>query len=199
MRKWAMTVRLREGPRPACADDYWSPRSQSGNDLGSTRPRSGGELRLTWGTLSHYSPVFIASLAINSLRRAARKKDASPLLQSGGRQSHRGAVQRDRHKHAKADGVADRAQVGGRWRSPRHPLSARGQLLVSPRQRACPASEQHLQRHAIRGRLAGQMTEDGCWRCRKGRALARRTHAVRGCRWARRARVEDASTPERKF
>jgi hypothetical protein len=44
-------------------------RTQSGNDVRTTSPRLRGELRLTLDTLSHYSPVFIAPLAINSLRR----------------------------------------------------------------------------------------------------------------------------------
>jgi hypothetical protein len=44
-------------------------RTQSGNDVRTTSPPLRGELRLTLDTLSHYSPVFIARLAINSLRR----------------------------------------------------------------------------------------------------------------------------------
>jgi hypothetical protein len=44
-------------------------RTQSGNDVRTTSPRLRGELRLTLDTLSHYSPVFTAPLAINSLRR----------------------------------------------------------------------------------------------------------------------------------
>jgi hypothetical protein len=44
-------------------------RTRSGNDVRTTSPRLRGELRLTLDTLSHYSPVFIAPLAINSLRR----------------------------------------------------------------------------------------------------------------------------------
>ena len=44
-------------------------RTQSGNGVRTTSPRLRGELRLTLDTLSHYSPVFIAPLAINSLRR----------------------------------------------------------------------------------------------------------------------------------
>src|SRR6202048_3849841 len=46
-----------------------SSRTQWGNDVRTTSPRLRGELRLTLDTLSHYSPVFIAPLAINSLRR----------------------------------------------------------------------------------------------------------------------------------
>jgi hypothetical protein len=45
-------------------------RTQSGNDVRTTSPRLRGELRLTLDTLSHYSPVFTAPLAINSLRPA---------------------------------------------------------------------------------------------------------------------------------
>jgi ABC-type nitrate/sulfonate/bicarbonate transport system ATPase subunit len=39
------------------------------HDTGPTCPRSGGEVALIWDTISHYSPVLIAPLAINSLRR----------------------------------------------------------------------------------------------------------------------------------
>src|SRR5262249_61976384 len=35
------------------------------HDTGSTSPRSVGEVALIWDTISHYSPVLIAPLAIN--------------------------------------------------------------------------------------------------------------------------------------
>jgi hypothetical protein len=50
-------------------------RTQWGNDVRTTSPRLRGELRLTLDTLSHYSPVFIAPLAINSLRRRVQFYD----------------------------------------------------------------------------------------------------------------------------
>ena len=54
-------------------------RTQSGNDVRTTSPRLRGELRLTLDTLSHYSPVFTAPLAINSLRRRVQFfLDAAP-------------------------------------------------------------------------------------------------------------------------
>src|SRR3974377_1647483 len=45
-------------------------RTQSRPEIGSTSLRSGGELALIWDTISHYSPVLIAPLEINSLRPA---------------------------------------------------------------------------------------------------------------------------------
>src|SRR5438445_10961165 len=41
------------------------------HDTGSASPRSVGEVALIWDTISHYSPVLIAPLAINSSRRDA--------------------------------------------------------------------------------------------------------------------------------
>src|SRR5215831_13836451 len=35
------------------------------HDTGSTSPRSGSEVALIWDTISHYSPVLIAPLAID--------------------------------------------------------------------------------------------------------------------------------------
>ena len=54
-------------------------RTQSGNDVRTTSPRLRGELRVTLDILSHYSPVFTAPLAINSLRRRVQFfLDAAP-------------------------------------------------------------------------------------------------------------------------
>src|SRR6202011_2482853 len=56
-------------PAGVCWQGTGASRTQSGNDVRTTSPRLRGELRITLDTLSHYSPVFIALLAINSLRR----------------------------------------------------------------------------------------------------------------------------------
>src|SRR5262249_31705359 len=40
------------------------------HDTGSTSPRSVGEVTLIWDTISHYSPVLIAPLAINFIAPA---------------------------------------------------------------------------------------------------------------------------------
>src|ERR1700730_13242294 len=45
------------------------------HDTGSTSPRSVGEVALIRHTISHYSPVLIASCQINFLARASRKKE----------------------------------------------------------------------------------------------------------------------------
>src|SRR5215472_18009147 len=44
------------------------------HDTGSTSPRSVGEVALIWDTISHYSRVLIAPLAIISSRRHVQKK-----------------------------------------------------------------------------------------------------------------------------
>ena len=56
-------------PSPRVLARTGASRTQSGNDVRTTSPRLRGELRVTLDTLSHYSPMFIAPLAINSLRR----------------------------------------------------------------------------------------------------------------------------------
>ena len=72
-------------------------------------------------------------------------------------QSYRRPIQRARYRQAKTGRLADRAQACGRCRAARHSLPARSNLLVPPRQGARAASEQHLQRCAIRRRLARQV------------------------------------------
>jgi hypothetical protein len=48
------------------------------HDTGSTSPRSVSEIALIWDTISHYSPVLIAPLAINFIAPARpEKKSAS--------------------------------------------------------------------------------------------------------------------------
>jgi hypothetical protein len=49
------------------------------HDTGSTSPRSVGEVALIWDTISHYSPVLIAPLAINFIApaRPEKKSDLS--------------------------------------------------------------------------------------------------------------------------
>ena len=44
------------------------------HDTGSTSPRSGSEVALIWDTISHYSPVLIAPLAINFIAPARPEK-----------------------------------------------------------------------------------------------------------------------------
>src|SRR5262249_16108182 len=44
------------------------------HDTGSTSPRSVGEVALIWDTISHYSSVLIAPLAMISSRRHVQKK-----------------------------------------------------------------------------------------------------------------------------
>src|SRR6516164_4842036 len=44
------------------------------HDTGSTSARSVGEVALIWDTISHYSPVLIAPLAISSRRRIQKKR-----------------------------------------------------------------------------------------------------------------------------
>src|SRR6516162_4721753 len=44
------------------------------HDIGSTSPRSVGEVALIWDTISHYSPVLIAPLAINFIAPAHPEK-----------------------------------------------------------------------------------------------------------------------------
>src|SRR6516225_7136315 len=46
------------------------------HDTGSTNPRSGSEVGLIWDTISHYSPVLIAPLAINFIAPARRRPRA---------------------------------------------------------------------------------------------------------------------------
>jgi hypothetical protein len=49
-------------------------RIQNRHDAGSTSPRSVGEVALIWDTISHYSPVLIAPLAINFIASARPEK-----------------------------------------------------------------------------------------------------------------------------
>jgi hypothetical protein len=50
------------------------------HDTGSTSPQSVGEVALIWDTISHYSPVLIAPLAIFHRAGASRKKSVSGYI-----------------------------------------------------------------------------------------------------------------------
>jgi hypothetical protein len=66
--------------QPACAGKDWCITHPIWHGVRTTSPRLRGELRLTLDTLTHYSPVFIAPLAINSSRRRVRFFLQSPEL-----------------------------------------------------------------------------------------------------------------------
>src|SRR5215471_10251946 len=52
------------------------------HDTGSTSPRSGGEVALIWDTISHYSPVLIAPLAIDFIAPAHPEKKRCAMYSS---------------------------------------------------------------------------------------------------------------------
>jgi hypothetical protein len=54
------------------------------HDTGSTSPRSVGEVALIWDTISHYSRVLIAPLAIAYRVDRTKKKRAAGVVGSGG-------------------------------------------------------------------------------------------------------------------
>ena len=58
--------------QPVCAGKDWCISHPIGQRCTDDQPTIKGRTRLTLDTLSHYSPVFIAPLAINSLRRRVK-------------------------------------------------------------------------------------------------------------------------------
>ena len=86
------------------------------------------------------------------LRLAAQLQQ---LLRSGDDQAVRGAVARGRPREAPEDGVGHRPQAAGGRRPTHHHAQPRRRLLAALRQGRGPAQQQHLQRHPLRGRVAG--------------------------------------------
>jgi hypothetical protein len=68
------------GSSPATDDGTESLRIPNRHDTGSTSPRSVGEVALISDTVSHYSPVLIAPLAINFIAPAHPEKKSARLL-----------------------------------------------------------------------------------------------------------------------
>src|SRR5262249_15046134 len=65
------------------------------HDTGSTSPRSVGEVALIWDTISHYSPVLIAPLAINFIfdrQRVGSRRCGPPTARQPTRRHKRAAA-----------------------------------------------------------------------------------------------------------
>jgi hypothetical protein len=92
-------------------------RIQNRHDTGSTSPRSVGEVALIWDTISHYSPVLIAPLAINFIAPAhPEKKSANSLRGIQRFFAHQQKSNGDRHMYTARtrfipDSIVDRFEV----------------------------------------------------------------------------------------
>src|SRR5215472_15848969 len=86
------------------------------HDTGSTSPRSVGEVALIWDTISHYSRVLIAPLAIISSRLHVQKKIDLPATCAS---QHPHFTRRTQSRRSRIDYDTDGAEISDRLVSDR--------------------------------------------------------------------------------